>query len=121
MQKSRRARFEIGQRYARRDTQQPVETTAGHGMMGMSRVTPRRRHRLGGGLPVRQGDRKRNRMAEISVPAWPIPTQKTNVVMYTLQKTGGLYPACPKPSWRRTRNVQMPIRNSDTAPNNRRT
>ena len=30
---------------------------------------------------VRQGDRNRNRIAEISVPACPIPTQKTNVVM----------------------------------------
>ena len=29
-------------------------------------------------------------MAEIRVPAWPIPTQKTNVVMKTDQKTGGL-------------------------------
>lgn len=38
---------------------------------------------------VRQRERKRNRMAEISVPAWPMPTQKTNVVMKTDQKTGG--------------------------------
>ena len=30
---------------------------------------------------VRQGERKRNRIAEISVPAWPMPTQKTKVVM----------------------------------------
>ena len=30
---------------------------------------------------VRQGERKRNRIAEISVPAWPIPTQNTKVVM----------------------------------------
>jgi hypothetical protein len=28
-------------------------------------------------------------MAEISVPACPMPTQKTKVVMYTLQKIGG--------------------------------
>jgi hypothetical protein len=55
-------------------------------------------------------------MAEISVPAWPIPTQKTKVVMYTLQKIGGLYPACPNPSFRRMRKVRMPMRKSDTAP-----
>jgi hypothetical protein len=30
---------------------------------------------------VRQGERNRNRIAEMSVPAWPMPTQKTNVVM----------------------------------------
>ncbi len=30
---------------------------------------------------VRQGERNRNRIAEISVPAWPIPIQKTKVVM----------------------------------------
>ena len=38
---------------------------------------------------VRHGERKRNRMAEISVPACPMPTQNTKVVMYTLQKIGG--------------------------------
>ena len=30
---------------------------------------------------VRQGERNRNRIAEISVPAWPMPTQNTKVVM----------------------------------------
>ncbi len=39
--------------------------------------------------PVRQRDRKRKRMAEMSVPACPIPIQNTKVVMYTPQKTGG--------------------------------
>jgi hypothetical protein len=39
---------------------------------------------------VRQGERNRNRMAEMSVPAWPIPTQNTKVVMYTLQNIGGV-------------------------------
>jgi len=65
---------------------------------------------------VRQGDRNRNRIAEIRVPACPIPTQKTKVVMYTLQNTGGLYPACPNPSLISIRNVSTPIRKIDTAP-----
>jgi hypothetical protein len=30
---------------------------------------------------VRHGLRNRNRIAEISVPAWPMPIQNTNVVM----------------------------------------
>jgi hypothetical protein len=60
-------------------------------------------------------------MAEISVPAWPIPIQKTNVVMYTLQNTGGLYPACPSPSFTRMRKVRIPTRRSDIAPNSRTT
>ena len=39
-------------------------------------------------MPVRQFWRNRNRMAEISVPAWPIPTQKTKLVMSNAQPTG---------------------------------
>jgi hypothetical protein len=57
-------------------------------------------------------------VAEMSVPAWPIPTQNTNVVMYTLQNTGGLYPACPRPSLIRIRKVRIPIRKIETAPSN---
>ena len=38
---------------------------------------------------VRHGERNRNRIAEMSVPAWPMPTQNTNVVMNTDQKIGG--------------------------------
>ena len=39
-------------------------------------------------IPVRQFWRKRKRMAEISVPAWPIPTQKTKLTMPKPQPTG---------------------------------
>ncbi len=39
---------------------------------------------------VRQAERNRYRMAEISVPEWAIPTQKTKLVMYTPHITGGV-------------------------------
>ena len=67
---------------------------------------------------MRQGERNRNRIAEISVPACPIPTQNTKVVMYTLQKIGGLYPAWPSPSLISIRKVRTPTRKRPTAPNN---
>ena len=36
-------------------------------------------------------------MAEISVPAWPIPIQKTKFVMSHAQPTGWLLPQTPMP------------------------
>ncbi len=48
-------------------------------------------------IAVRQRARTRCRIAEISVPAWPIPTQKTKFVMYTAQPTGMLSPVTPMP------------------------
>ncbi len=36
-------------------------------------------------------------MAEISVPAWPMPTQKTKFVMSKAQPTGLLLPHTPMP------------------------
>jgi len=39
----------------------------------------------------------------------------------TLQKIGGLYPACPRPSLISTRKVRIPIRKRDTAPRRRST
>ena len=39
---------------------------------------------------VRHAERNKNRIAEISVPECAIPTQKTNVVMYTPHMTGGV-------------------------------
>ena len=41
--------------------------------------------------------RKRNKIAEIKVPAWPIPTQKTKLVMSTAQYTGGRKFQRPRP------------------------
>ena len=41
--------------------------------------------------------RSRNRMAEISVPAWPMPIQKTKLVMSNAQPTGLLLPQTPMP------------------------
>ena len=36
-------------------------------------------------------------MAEINVPAWPIPTQNTKLTMSQAQKTGLLFPQTPTP------------------------
>ncbi len=46
---------------------------------------------------VRQFWRNRNRIAEISVPAWPIPTQNTKLTIGKPQKTGLLFPQMPTP------------------------
>jgi hypothetical protein len=48
-------------------------------------------------IAVRQGTRRRNSTAEISVPACPMPTQKTKVVMNEPQLTGLLMPVTPMP------------------------
>ena len=49
-------------------------------------------------IEVRHFWRKRKRIAEISVPAWPMPTQKTKFVMSHAQPTGTLRPQTPIPS-----------------------
>ena len=46
---------------------------------------------------VRQPDRNRNRIAEMSVPECAIPTQNTKQVMNTAQYVGIEYPASPRP------------------------
>lgn len=48
-------------------------------------------------MAFRQRLRKRKRMAEISVPAWPIPTQNTKLMMSKAQNTGLLLPQAPMP------------------------
>ena len=40
-------------------------------------------------IEVRHFCRNSNRIAEISVPAWPMPIQKTKLVMSNAQPTGG--------------------------------
>jgi hypothetical protein len=42
--------------------------------------------------------RNRNRIAEISVPACPMPTQNTKVVMKVPHPTGLVSPAAPRPT-----------------------
>src|SRR6266850_4961471 len=49
-------------------------------------------------IEVRHFCRKRKRIAEISVPAWPIPIQNTKFVMSNAQPTGTLSPQMPIPS-----------------------
>src|SRR6185436_2279281 len=49
-------------------------------------------------IEVRQVWRNRKRIAEISVPAWPMPTQNTKLVMSHAQPTGWLRPQTPIPS-----------------------
>ena len=46
---------------------------------------------------VRQCCRNRNRIAEMSVPAWPMPIQKTKFVMSNAQPTELFRPQVPMP------------------------
>ena len=46
---------------------------------------------------VRHFCRNRNRIAEMSVPAWPMPIQKTKLVMSNAQFTGLFDPQTPTP------------------------
>ena len=46
---------------------------------------------------VRHFCRNRNRIAEISVPAWPMPIQNTKFMMAKPQTTGRLLPHTPMP------------------------
>jgi hypothetical protein len=48
-------------------------------------------------MPVRHFCRNRYRIAEISVPAWPMPTQNTKLTMSQAQPTGTLLPQTPTP------------------------
>jgi hypothetical protein len=49
-------------------------------------------------IDVRHFWRNRSRIAEISVPAWPMPTQNTKFVMSHAQPTGMFRPQTPTPS-----------------------
>src|SRR2546426_12344588 len=64
----------------------PAHITANRVMASAARLTE-----------VRQRCRKRNRIAEMSVPAWPIPIQKTKFVMSNAQPTVELSPHVPIP------------------------
>src|ERR1700683_4398812 len=48
-------------------------------------------------IDVRQSCLKRSRMAEISVPAWPIPIHQTKLMIGNAQPTGMLVPQMPMP------------------------
>src|SRR5215475_10746372 len=48
-------------------------------------------------IDVRHFWRSRNKIAEINVPAWPMPIQNTKLVMSHAQKTGLLLPHTPTP------------------------
>jgi hypothetical protein len=48
-------------------------------------------------IDVRHFWRSRKRIAEISVPAWPIPIQKTKFVMSHAHATGIIKPHTPTP------------------------
>ena len=56
-------------------------------MASAQRVTGRRQVAL-----------QRRRIAEISVPAWLMPIQKTKLVMSKAQNTGELMPQTPMPA-----------------------
>jgi len=48
-------------------------------------------------IDVRHCWRSRSRIAEISVPAWPMPIHQTKLVMSKAQPTGMLLPQMPMP------------------------
>ena len=48
-------------------------------------------------IDVRHFWRSRKRIAEISVPAWPIPIQNTKLMMSQAQPTGWFSPQTPTP------------------------
>ena len=48
-------------------------------------------------IEVRQVCLRSSRIAEISVPAWPIPIDHTKLVMSNAQPTGMLLPQIPMP------------------------
>src|SRR5512142_3356665 len=64
----------------------PAHITANNVMASAERFTE-----------VRHFWRNRNRIAEISVPAWPIPTQKTKFVISKAHPTVVLSPQVPTP------------------------
>ena len=48
-------------------------------------------------MEVRQSCLRSSRMAEISVPAWPIPIHQTKLTMANPQPTGIMMPHTPTP------------------------
>jgi hypothetical protein len=48
-------------------------------------------------IEVRHSCRKSSRMAEISVPAWPMPIHQTKLMIAKPQPTGQLTPQMPMP------------------------
>src|SRR5438128_400898 len=64
-------------------------------------------------IDVRHFCRKRRRIAEINVPAWPMPIQKTKFVMSNAQPTELLRPQMPIPF--ANRYVTIPSRFSRAA------
>ena len=48
-------------------------------------------------IEVRQSCLKSSKIAEISVPAWPMPIHQTKLMMSNAQPTGTLLPQMPTP------------------------
>src|SRR6516162_7248805 len=59
-------------------------------------------------IEVRHFWRQRCKIAEIRVPAWPMPIQNTKFVMPQAQPTGMLLPQTPTPVKRRYRMQNVP-------------
>src|SRR5262245_34123514 len=64
----------------------PAQVTANNVMASANRL-----------IEVRQVCFSRSRIAEISVPAWPMPIHQTKFVMSNAQPTGWLLPQMPMP------------------------
>src|SRR5689334_19530799 len=72
-------------------------------------------------MDVRHVCRSNKRMAEISVPAWPIPIHHTKLIMSKAQPTGELLPHDPVPLMTnqvRARNINWKIRTLMINPTN---
>src|SRR5947207_15628132 len=63
-------------------------------------------------MDVRHFCRNRNRMALMSVPAWPMPIQNTKFVMSNAHATGMLLPHTPTPVEMRYVAARMPPHSS---------
>src|SRR6185503_1716713 len=77
--------FGIGKRYHAYHTR-PTWKTGKIAMASAARL-----------IDVRHFWRSRHKMAEMSVPAWPIPIQKTKLTMSHAQLTGFAWPHTPTP------------------------
>ena len=63
-------------------------------------------------IDVRHVCRRRRRIAEMSVPAWPMPIHQTKLTMSKPQPTGMLMPQIPTPG---TRSFAIEMRRSWSA------
>src|SRR3954466_9768785 len=100
--------FGIGKRYQAYHTR-PTWKTGKIAAQTTAKIVMASAARL---IEVRHFCRSRHKMAEMSVPAWPIPIQNTKLTMSHAQLTGFAWPQTPTPV--ATRYVMPPTVNEAT-------